>query len=65
MSGGLLGFGTRIVTENFQSIGKYDNLRLALYITMSRTVALFGRNLVTFAVIRSNPWEFLETVFFN
>jgi hypothetical protein len=63
MSGGLFGFGTRIVTENFQSIGKYDNLRHALYITVRRTMALLGRDLATSAVIRSNPGDFLRLCF--
>jgi len=65
MSGGLLGFRIRIVTENFQSIGKYDNLRHALYITVRRTMALLGRNLATSAVIRSKPRGFFETVFLH
>jgi len=55
MSGGFLGFGTRIVTENFQSKRKYDNLRHALYIIVQKTIALLGRDFSTSAVIRSNP----------
>lgn len=43
MSGGLLGFGTKIFTENFKNMGKYDSLRHLLYIiTVSRTMTLLG-----------------------
>ena len=63
MSGGLLGFGTKIVTENFQGMGKYDNLRHALYITVRSRMAFLGRALATSAVIRSNPGEFLRLYF--
>ena len=63
MSGGLFGFGTRIVTENFQSMGKYDNLRHALYIVVRRTTALLGRDLATSAVISSNPGDLLRLYF--
>jgi len=63
MSGSLLGFGTRIITENFQSIAKYGNLRHALYLTVRRTMALLGRDLTTSAVIRSNPGNLLRLYF--
>lgn len=46
------GLGTRIIVVNFQSIGKYDNLRVASNIIVSNTIALFGRHLATSAVIR-------------
>jgi len=42
MSGGLLGLGTRIIVANFQSIGKYDNLRVALNIIIIQLLFSVG-----------------------
>jgi hypothetical protein len=50
-SGGLLGFGTRIIIKNFQKIGKYKSLRTELNKCMRWIIAFFGRHLATSAVI--------------
>lgn len=47
------GLGNTIMVANFQSSGKYANLRAALNKTVNRTIALFGRHLASSAVIKS------------
>jgi len=50
-SGGLFGFGTRIIIENFQRVGKYESLRTELNKCVRWMIAFFGRHLATSAVI--------------
>lgn len=63
VSSGLSGLATRIILENFHKIGKYESLREALNIYVIRTMAFFGRHLVTSAVIRSKPGDFFFEYF--
>jgi hypothetical protein len=50
-SGGLLGFGTRIIIENFQRVGKYESLRKELNKCVRWLIAFFGRHLAISAVM--------------
>jgi hypothetical protein len=63
VSSGLSGLAKRIILENFHKIGKYESLREALNIYVIRTMAFFGRYLVTSAVIRSKPSDFFFEYF--
>lgn len=50
-SGGLFGFGNRMILENFHRSGKYDSLSMALNIWVSSMIAHLSRHLATSAVI--------------
>ena len=63
-SGGLLGLGTRMMVENFHSMGKYDSLIMELKICDRWIKAFLGKHLATSAVIRSKPGDFLREYLF-
>jgi hypothetical protein len=63
VSSGLSGLAKRIILKNFHKIGKHESLREALNIYVIRTMAFFGRHLVTSAVIRSKSGDFFFEYF--